>query len=218
MATTRPSTRFAVGLALSAAAVLAAGVVSLTARPGSAAEPLPFWTLVGGVTVEVNQPQNVDDLSGRADAIVLAHVTGVVDGTQDPGYEGLPATAGQHLSRSCYVQLTVDRVVKGGVAAQQVLNLEMHTPPWPLGLQAARDNLPREQFLFFLHAPSMPKGRVIDQLGSEPWHTLGSRSIVSAGQDGLLLPLSHDEDLNFVRSFGVTTLPEAADRAAEAVR
>lgn len=220
----RRSRPLALAIAVTAAAVLAGGLAAVTAKPGRASEPGPFWALVGGVYLEPHPPRGVDEIAGRADAIVLAHVTGVLDAGQEPGFEdATPAEDGTPFPHSCYVQLTVDEVVKGAVTAHQVLNLAMHTPPAPLGLAAARDSLPQEQFLFFLHDSAPPaQGRVIDAppLGEQGlWAPLGSRGVIGAGQDGLVLSMRlHEPDATFLRSFGTTTLEGAARRAGQAVR
>ena len=226
-ATSRHPVRRPLVVAAAVAAVIAAGIAWLVPdRGGSGTPTRSFWSLVSGNDFEVNPPQDVDEISRRADAIVVAHVSGIVDGRQDPGSVGTtPALDGTPPPRSCFVQLTVDKVVKGAVTEQQVLNMEMLTPPAQLGgLAAARDKVPHEELLFFLNegAASARRGNlgpVVELAEKGIYWPVGSKGVVASNADGLVLALRPSQpDVTFLRSFSASTVDAAAARAAQSVR
>jgi hypothetical protein len=197
------------------AAVISGGVAWYASRTSDAASPpatRSFWSYLTPEVSEVDPPDDVTQATQRADAVVLAHVTGVVDGREDPACREVAPSGGCSIPKTVFVQLSVDRTVRGSVGKEQVLNLEMFRPPKPLTLDAARQNLPAGRQLFFL-------SRSKDvSTGPSVWGVISlSRGVIAQGSQGVYTALDPAEpNTEYIRSFGATTVDEAADAAAAA--
>jgi hypothetical protein len=197
--------------AVAGAAVVSGGVAWYASRGSDAASPptRSFWSYVTAHASEIDPPDDVSEAVTRSDAVVLAHVTGVTDGRQDKAcLEVAPVNC--PIPKTVFVQLAVDRAVRGSVQPGQVLNLEMFRPPKPLTLEAVREDLPPGQQLFFLSR----SGSVVPSV----WGVVSlSRGVIAQGSQGIytaLDPVATNDA--FVRSFGATTVDEAADAARAA--
>jgi hypothetical protein len=214
-----PSTNRFLTRRISAAVVgaaLVAGGIAWRSAAGSEAAPQPgtrsFWTYLTGSADEVDPPDDVREVSRRADAIVVAHVTGVVDGRDDAACREVAPQGSCSIPRTVFVQLTVDRTVHGSVKTGQVLNLEMFRPPKPLTLEDARKQLPPGGLLFFLAHSS-------DSSALQPvWGVVGLRGVVSQASQGISTALDpRGENAAFLQSFHATTVDQAANAAAAAL-
>jgi hypothetical protein len=214
MATTRraPSKRLAA--ALLGAAVISGGATWYATRPPDTAPPetRSFWSYLTPEVSEVDPPEDVAEAAKRSEAVVLAHVTGVSEGREDKACLEVATTGGCSIPKTVFVQLAVDRTVRGSVERGQLLNLEMFRPPQPLTLDAAREEMPAGPLLFFLSN----KGEGLT--ARNVWGVVSlSRGVIAQGSDGLFTALDpNPPNAEFVRSFRATTLDQAAD-AVQAV-
>jgi hypothetical protein len=201
-----------------AACALAAGATWVVRAAGD--EPgKPLWTSVAGLThsSEVGPLKDVDDAAQLADAIVVAHVTGVTEGRPAQGWlDPTPVP-----EKYPWVQLTVDRVVKGSVKPGQVLNLEL--PPIPL--EELRGHTEPDAQLFFLTnraigAKKSGYAAKVKPADYNIWYTIHSQGVIGARQGRLYTPMNGDEGFGiaYLASFEATTVDGAADRAARALR
>jgi hypothetical protein len=209
MATTSHALSKRLAAAVLGAAVISGGVAWFAARTADTAPPetRSFWSYLTPEVSEVDPPDDAAEAATRSEAVVLAHVTGVSEGREDKACLEVAPTGGCSIPKTVFVQLTVDRTVRGSVERGQVLNLEMFRPPRPLTLDAAREAMPAGRSLFFLSN----KGEV--RTAQNVWGVISlSRGVIAQGSDGLFAALDpsppNDE---FVRSFGATTVDQAAD-------
>lgn len=224
MATTRLPRRTALVTAAGLAAVLGLGGAWLTRADEKDPVPTFFWGPITGQVSERFIPENVDEVAKAADAIVLAHVTGVTDGrvlAPDPDPTD-SATVG-HI-RTVFVLLTVDKAVSGPLASGETVKLEMFAPPLPLTAATMKSRIPSGQLLFFLwNNASIGKRNgltspVILAREREFWVPASTRGVIAEGPDGLYEALHpHDEPSTYLASFEANTLDEAAARSAQAV-
>lgn len=225
MATPATSTsRRGLALAVATAAAVAAGAAWFATGEdeAGAGQPKPFWSLISWQGDESNLPADVSDIVKRSDAVVLAHVSGVVDGREMKGFsDATPPNPAIPRPRSVFVQLTVDEVVKGAVTGSQVLNLEMPAPPEPLTIDTVRDGMPPGQMLFFLWNNAALAKRsgftsaTIQQREKDVWQTVGTTGIVAQNPNGLYKPLLPEDPSTtpFLQSFGAATVQQAAEKA-----
>jgi len=177
-------------------------------------KPRGFWQWITPHGSEVNLPQTVGDIANKANAIVLAQVTGIVEGREDRGClePGIVKPEGKcPINNTVFVQLTVNRVIHGSVSRGQVINLEMYRPPRPLTIESVQENMPPGQLLFFLRkAPE-------DALNNTWGPVSITRAVIAQGPTGLYTALEPTEpNTEFIQSFRASTVDEAADRAAAA--
>jgi hypothetical protein len=194
------------------AVVLGTGATWYATRPSDEAPGATrsFWSYVTPHASEVDPPRDVAEAAKRSDAIVLAHVVGVTEGREDKACAEVAVTATCSIPKTVFVQLAVDRAVRGSVKPQQVLNLEMFRPPKPLTLDTARDAMPPGELLFFL-------GAADSGAASNVWGVISlSRGVIAQGPQGLYTALDPEQPADFVRSFRAATVEEAADAAAAA--
>ncbi|HUR52157.1 MAG TPA: hypothetical protein VMZ11_08540 [Mycobacteriales bacterium] len=225
MATTESTRRVAGVVSLAVLATLAVWAVS---RSGTA-DPEPsrpvFWEHLAGQPSEPDPPRDVDEITHRADAVVLAHVTDVTEGREMRGAfdPTPPLSTAVPLPRSAFVVLSVDKVLDGTVTTGQTLRVEMQSPPKPLTLDTMRSRIPDGQLLFFLwssverHRAAGFTSALVQQREQGIWTLASSRGLIGARADGLYEVLHEDDaDVTFLRSFQATTLDAAAARAAQA--
>lgn len=224
----RATTRSRWGLAL--VAVGAAAALGVTAgwvtRAGeSRPEQVSFWGPITGQVSERFIPESVEEVSEAADAIVLAHVTGITEGrVLVPESDPTPAIVNFGGIRTVFVLLSVDKAVSGPLAPGQTVKLEMFAPPLPLTAATMRARIPSGPLLFFLWNNASIGQRngvtnpVVEAREREFWVPASTRGVIGAGPDGLYQALHpHDEPSAYLTSFGATTLEQAAARAAEAL-
>jgi hypothetical protein len=234
MATTEPDDllpsarrthRFLRGAAgLSAALLLGAGALQVARGGDDAAPPPSFWSLITPVVYEVDPPTSVDEVAARADAIVVAHVSGVRDGREQKGFfDPTPALPGNVApSRTVFVELTVSRVVAGGVAVGDTLDLELVSPPKPLTLDDVRALVPTGELLMFLDNSGQNARRAGfgSRVGAEEdriWKLASQKGVLAEGSAGMYDALDPNRaDPDYLRSFGLT-LDAAVERTEAAL-
>jgi hypothetical protein len=220
MAATRLVIRSRAAVAAVAVAALGGSVAWLAQSSQSAPPPIPFWGAVSGVVDEVNPPTSVTDIASRADAIVVAQVTGITEGREAKPYVPEPP-GGAPLPHSSYVLLTVDRVVRGAVQPGQVLKLEMEHWPAPLTIASMQESLPAGSFLFFLSNKAMEfqrsgLGASMDPIERELWQPASYTGVIGQDSSGLYDVLHYypaAEDDAYLRTFQASTVDEAATKA-----
>ena len=210
-----------------AAGVLAAGATWFAVSAGDEKPASrPFWSMFNSVhSMEIDPPDNVDEATQQADAVVVGHVSGVVEGREDKGWfdPTPPDPRGPKRRNLAYLQITVDRVVKGKVTEGQVLNFETFQPPLPLTLDQARAQLPEgEVLLFLLNRAEIGKrsgySALVTPADSNIWVKISDRGMVAATASGLATPFDFEVPASYLASFQATTVDAAADRAAGASR
>ena len=186
----------------------------------------PFWSMFNSVhSMEIDPPDNVDEATQRADAVVVGHVTGVLEGRENKGwFDPTPQDlSGPKRRNLANLQITVDRVVKGKVSEGQVLNFETFQPPQPLTLDQARAHLPEGKVLLFLYnraelGKRSGYGALVKPADSNIWVKISDRGMVAETAEGLATPFDFEVPASYVASFQATTVGAAADRAAGALR
>jgi hypothetical protein len=216
-------------------ALLAAGTAAVVALAASwlgvgregERQTVPFWATLSGSASEFDPPDDLGEILSRSTDVVVARVTGVVNGRlMEPYADPTPSDSGQGI-RTVFVQLTLDKVLKGTVRPQQVLKLEMFAPPVGISLDTVRDSLPAGQALFFLRdketlAKKGGWGAEIQQREHAIWDVTSlSRGAVAENPSGLYEPLeAHDlvGGKEFLQSFHASTLDGAVSATEAAVR
>jgi hypothetical protein len=213
MATTSRALQKRLVVAVVGAAVLSAAVAWYASRSSETAPPMArsFWSYLTPQVSEVDPPDDVTEAARRSDAVVVAHVTGVAEGREDKACAEVAPAGGCSIPKTVYVQLSVDRTVRGQVEKGHVLNLEMYRPPKPLTLDAARDAMPSGELLFFLSKTADSPA------AANVWGVSSlSRGVIAQGPQGLYTALDPGQlNAEFIRSFGATTVEGAADRASQ---
>lgn len=195
---------------LVAGALGAGGMWFATGRDAPKVAALPLWPIVNGMThssESIGAPRTLDAVIKKSDAIVVAHVTDVVEGRpSDPGYP----------EKNLWIKITVDRVVlspdSAPVKEGDVLNFELG----PIPIDQVRGRTESGQQLYFLNNGA---SRAYPNI----WSPVTARGVVAewdAGRYGLGLPLASSEESDgpFVAAFGARTVAGAADHVAESLR
>jgi hypothetical protein len=204
---------------------MGAGALNVAHGGDDSAPPFTFWGLITAVGPEADAPESVDDIARSADAVVVARVTGVRDGREQKGYfDPTPSVADPvPVPRTTFVELTVSKVVAGDVTAGDTLDLEMLSPPQPLGLDDVRAVAPTGDLLLFLdNSGALARAAgLASRVGPEEdriWKLASQKGVIAQGPTGLYDALRPNEgDTSYLRSFGIT-LDAAVERTEAALR
>jgi hypothetical protein len=228
MASTSRSVGGLAVLAAGTAAVVALGTAWLSGGGHDEPARVPFWETLSGAASEFDPPDDLPEIASRSTDVVVARVTGVVEGRlMEPYSDPTPSKSGMQGIRTVFVQLTLDKVLKGTVRPQQVLKLEMFAPPVGVSLDSVRDNLPTGQGLYFLRNKEAlaKKGgwsAEIQQREHAIWDVASlMRGVVAENTSGLYEPLEAHDGVGgkeFLQSFHASTLDGAVASTEAALR